>query len=203
MDRHLLHQKRGRTRNVRLASVGIRNRYPAYIEWADFERIQVMLRDNHAEYTRNQTRGVPRDGAALLQGNVWCGQCGHKMAVEYKNANRYVCNFLQRSQGGPLCQHLPADPIDAQVVGAFFATISADELEAWQRTQDVRQQAEDALDRAEAQQVERLRYQALLAERQFNRVDPDNRRKRCGDDGAGFELTIGAAADPAAKPPGW
>jgi DNA invertase Pin-like site-specific DNA recombinase len=155
--------------------VVVKDRYPAYIEWADFERIQAMLRDNHAEYIRNQTRGVPRDGAALLQGNVWCGRCGHKMAVEYKNTNRYVCNFLQRSQGGPLCQHLPADPIDAQVGGAFFATISAEELEAWQRTQDVRQQAEDALDRAEAQQVERLRYQALLAERQFNRVDPDNR----------------------------
>ena len=28
-------------------------------------------------------------------------------------------------------------------------------------------------------------------------------RKRCGDDGAGFELTIGAAADPAAKRLGW
>ena len=27
----------------------------------------------------------------------------------------------------------------------------------------------------QAQQVERLRYQALLAERQYNRVDPDNR----------------------------
>ncbi len=26
--------------------------------------------------------------------------------------------------------------------------------------------------------------------------------KRCGGDGAGFELTTGAAADPAAKPPG-
>lgn len=34
---------------------------------------------------------------------------------------------------------------------------------------------DEALDRAEAQQVERLRYQALLAERQYNRVDPDNR----------------------------
>jgi len=30
-----------------------------------------------------------------------------------------------------------------------------------------------------------------------------NCRKRCGGDGAGFELTIGAAADPAAKPLGW
>jgi recombinase-like zinc beta ribbon protein len=153
----------------------VKGRYPAYVGWADFERIQAMLRDNHAEYVRNQTRGVPRDGAALLQGSLWCGRCGHKMAVEYKNGNRYVCNFLQRSRGGPLCQHLPADPVDARVVAAFFAAVGPEELEAWARAQDTQRQAEDALDRAEAQQVERLRYQALLAERQFNRVDPDNR----------------------------
>ena len=153
----------------------VKGRYPAYVGWADFERIQAMLRDNHAEYVRNQTRGVPRDGAALLQGSLWCGRCGHKMAVEYKNGNRYVCNFLQRSRGGSLCQHLPADPVDARVVAAFFAAVGPEELEAWDRAQDTRRQAEDALDRAEAQQLERLRYQAQLAERQFNRVDPDNR----------------------------
>jgi len=113
--------------------VVVQDRYPAYVGWADFERIQAMLHDNHAEYARNQTRGVPRDGAALLQGSVWCGRCGHKMTVEYKAANRYVCNFLQRSQGGPLCQHLPADPIDARVVAAFFAAASPEELDAWAR----------------------------------------------------------------------
>lgn len=153
----------------------VKDRYPAYVGWENFERVQAMLRDNRAEYQRNQTRGVPRDGAAVLQGITWCGHCGHKMAVEYKNANRYVCNFLQRSQGGSLCQHLPADPIDARVVSAFLAAVGPAELEAWTRARDTRQQAGEALDRAEAQQVERLRYQALLAERQYNRVDPDNR----------------------------
>ncbi|MDO9714389.1 recombinase family protein [Paracraurococcus lichenis] len=77
----------------------VKDRYPAYIGWAEFERIQAMLRDNHAEYSRNQTRGVPRDGAALLQGSVWCGLCGHKMTVQYKGCSRYVCNFLVRSTG--------------------------------------------------------------------------------------------------------
>jgi len=153
----------------------VRDRYPAYLSWETFERIQAMLRDNHAEYQKNQTRGVPRDGAAVLQGIVWCGQCGHKMRVQYSGGNRYVCNFLLRNQGGQLCQHLPADLIDACVVAAFFATVGPAELEAWTRARDARRQADEALDRAEAQQVERLRYQALLAERQYNRVDPDNR----------------------------
>src|SRR5918993_1196552 len=111
----------------------VKDRYPAYVGWAEFERIQAMLRDNHAEYARNRTRGVPRDGAALLQGGVWRGRCGPKMTVGDRNANRHVCNFLQRSQGGPLCQHLPADPIDARVVAAFFAAVGPEELEAWNR----------------------------------------------------------------------
>jgi hypothetical protein len=153
----------------------VKDRYRVYLDWDGFERVQAMLRDNHAEYERNKTRGVPRDGAAVLQGIVWCGQCGHKMAVQYKNANRYVCNYLLRTQGGQLCQHLPADLIDARVVEAFLAAIGPAELEKWARAKDARQQTRDAANRAEAQQVERLRYQALLAERQYNRVDPDNR----------------------------
>ena len=153
----------------------VQGKYPAYLDWDSFERIQAMLRDNHAEYVRNKTRGVPRDGAALLQGIVWCGQCGHKMVVQYRTSNRYICNHLHATRGEPVCQHLPAGPIDAKVVAAFFAAVTPAELEAWAQAHDAQRQTEAALDRAEAQQVERLRYQAALAERQFHRVDPDNR----------------------------
>ena len=153
----------------------VKDKYPAYIDWESFERIQAMLCDNHAEYDRNKTRGAPRDGAVLLQGLVWCGHCGRKMVVKYKSKNGYLCNHLNRLQGDPVCQRLPADPIDERVVAAFFAAVTPAELEAWRRAHDARCQADEALDRAEAQQVERLRYQALLAERQFTKVDPDNR----------------------------
>ena len=153
----------------------VKDRYPAYIDWQTFERIQAMLRDNYAEYLRRQTRGTPRDGAALLQGIAWCGECGHKLVVQYCNGNRYACTYLQHTQGAPMCQHLPADPIDARVVAAFFEAVVPAELDAWEQAQAARHDAAEALDRAEAQQVERLRYQALLAGRQFNRVDPDNR----------------------------
>jgi hypothetical protein len=155
--------------------VVVKDRYPAYIDWQTFERIQAMLRDNHAEYLRRGTRGVPRNGAALLQGIAWCGECGHKLVVQYANGTRYACTHLQHNQGAPLCQLLPADPIDARVVNAFFEAVAPAELEAWERAQAAQQHAAAALDRAEAQQIERLRYQALLAERQFKRVDPDNR----------------------------
>src|SRR3954470_10530781 len=169
--------------------VVVQGKYPAYLDWGSFERIQAMLRDNHAEYVRNRTRGVPRDGAALLQGTVWCGQCGHKMAVQYKAGNRYVCNHLRATRGEPVCQHLPADPIDAEVVAAFFAAVTPAELEARARADHYPRPGEarlgwagglagrggSAVCRAEGLQAGRLRSQAALAEGKFGRVDPDNR----------------------------
>ena len=58
----------GRTRSIRDAATAtprpkklpreqwrivVRDKYPAYVSWETFEKIQAMLRDNHAEYDRN------------------------------------------------------------------------------------------------------------------------------------------------------
>jgi hypothetical protein len=134
-----------------------------------------MLKDNYAEYDRHKTRGVPRPGKALLQGLVYCGECGHKMVVQYKIATRYLCNHWRQQYGVPVCQYLPADPVDDTVVQAFFAALSPVELDVYQQAIAAEQQAAEALDQARRQQLERLRYQVALAERQFNHVDPDNR----------------------------
>src|SRR5438045_445945 len=40
-------------------------------------------------YLHNETRGITRDGAALLHGIAWCGECAHKMAVCYKGGSQY------------------------------------------------------------------------------------------------------------------
>src|SRR5437667_8080369 len=68
----------------------VREKYPAYIDWETFEKIQAMLRDNRAEYQHIKSRGTPRDGAALLHGITYCGECGHKMTVRYKGGSPYV-----------------------------------------------------------------------------------------------------------------
>ncbi len=79
--------------------IRVDDKYPAYISWETYERIQAQLVDNYAEYDRHKTRGVPRNGAALLHGLVYCGECGHKMVVQYKGATRYICNFLRQQYG--------------------------------------------------------------------------------------------------------
>ena len=148
----------------------VKDKYPAYISWETFEKITAMLRDNRAEYLRTKSRGIPRDGAALLHGITWCGECGHKMVVRYKGGSQYVCNHLHQQHGVPVCQCLRAAPIDTQVAIAFLEAVAPAEIDALSRARKAQRQADEAL-----RQVQRLRYQATLAERQFNRVDPDNR----------------------------
>jgi len=102
--------------------------YPAYITWETFERIQAMLHDTYAEYERTQTRGIPRAGAALLQGMLYCGECGHKLAVQYKGGTHDVCNALRQRYRAPVCQYIPADPVDLGGVEAFFQAFAPIEL---------------------------------------------------------------------------
>ncbi|MDT8405567.1 recombinase family protein [Sulfuriflexus sp.] len=153
----------------------VHDKYPAYIDWQTFERIQAMLKDNHASYERNKTCGVPRKGAALLQGLVYCGECGHKMLVEYKHGVRYVCDYRRRHYQGPVCQYIPGTPIEERVVDAFFQVLSPVELDAYEQALAAQKETDEKVDQAHQQQLARLRYEAELAQRQYNRVDPDNR----------------------------
>jgi DNA invertase Pin-like site-specific DNA recombinase len=153
----------------------VKDKYPAYVSWETFEKVQSMLADNYAEYERNQTRGVPRPGKALLQGLVYCGQCGHKMVIQYKGGTRYLCNYLHQQFHEPICQYLPADTIDAHVLDAFFAALAPVELDAYAEAIAARTRTQNAVTQAQSQQLQRLRYQVALAERQFVQVDPDNR----------------------------
>jgi hypothetical protein len=118
----------------------IKDKYPAYVDWETFERVQRMLQDNHAEYEHNMTRGVPRAGKALLAGLVYCGECAHKMTVRYSGATRYLCAFFHQQYGSAFCQNLPAEPVDARVAEAFLEALSPVELDLYEKAMAAREE---------------------------------------------------------------
>lgn len=162
-------------RQVEEWRIVVKDRYPAYIEWSTYEQIRAIIKDNRAEYMRIKTRGAPRDGDLLLHGIAWCARCGHKMYVRYKGGGEYVCNHLRSHEGLPTCQHIRAARIDKAVADAFLTALAPGELDALSRARRNQLHVETALRTNAQQQLERKRYVAALAERQFNRVDPDNR----------------------------
>lgn len=153
----------------------VQGKFPQYIPWDTFERIQNMLRDNYTQYARNKTRGVPRQGKALLHGIVYCGECGHKMCVQYKGGTQYLCNHLKQQTGAPVCQRIAGDAIDDTVVSWFFEALSVAEIDVAAAALQTSDDEQARVLAAHQQQVERLQYEAQRAERQFMKSDPDNR----------------------------
>ena len=153
----------------------VKGKYPAYVSWEDFERIGAMLDDNRSEYRRRMSRGVPRDGKVLLQGIAYCGYCGRKMTIQYKDKSRYTCSIRSTTAGEPICQFIWSDAIDHHVLQCFFEALSVAEIDLSSRTLQESDLRRDDLLRAQSQQLERLRYNAQLAERRYRHSEPENR----------------------------
>jgi hypothetical protein len=156
----------------------LQEHHSAYVSWEEFMQTQQQLRQN---WQRNGSRGVARQGAALLQGIVWCGHCGRKMGVQHhasteKRSPAYICQQGHQQDGeDTICQSMTARPVDAAVVQAFLEAVSPLGVEVAVRVLDqVEQQLQD-LRRQWELQLEHARYEARLAQRKYDAVDPDNR----------------------------
>ncbi len=170
---------KGRTRRVVAEDwpFVIHDHHPAYITWEQFQRNQRRLLDN-CTFDRQERRGAPREGAALLQGLVLCGRCGRRMTVRYMDDGKtplYECNQLHKNRGEKTCQSLRGDRIDEAVARVFLEAMRPAQLEVSMAAIDeISQQARRA-DRQWDLRVERASYEAELARRRFQAVDPENR----------------------------
>jgi DNA invertase Pin-like site-specific DNA recombinase len=145
--------------------------YPAYITWEQFLAHQARLADNASTFAQ-RARGTPRQGQALLAGLVVCGRCGYQMRVAYKPQQRYTCTALAASHGAATCLHVDGASLNTAVVEAFFAALAPAELDLLDDVLTA-QQADDArLGQHYADQVARAEYEAGLAQRQYQAVDP-------------------------------
>lgn len=154
--------------------------YPAYISWEQYLHNQARLAENAQEAHVQQAalrgaRGAPREGEALLQGLMCCGMCGHRMRVAYKHHVRYLCDGLKRHYAGPTCMSLDGPSIEEVVVQAFFDALRPAQLDALSALLAQRAKAEEQLTQYYHNQVTRATYEAHLARRRYEAVDPDNR----------------------------
>ncbi len=94
------------------------------------------------------------------------------MVVQYKGGNQYLCNYLRSQVHAPVCQRLPADPVDQQVVAAFFDALAPAELDVYEQALAQQRQQQAELDRAQRSSVKRLEYEADWARRRYEQVDP-------------------------------
>jgi hypothetical protein len=151
----------------------IKDRVPAYIPWEQYERNLAQLQSNTA-----QSGGVVRNGPSLLSGLVVCGRCGLRMATRYNNncrGLRYTCSRMAVDYGEPLCQSLAGEVLDEEVRRLVFAALQPAALDiSLQVAEDL--EGERARQRQQwEQRLQRARYEAQRAERQYQAVEPEHR----------------------------
>ena len=171
----------GRTFNTHdQCRVLIRDRFPAYITWEEFEKNQQKLQENS---TVGKMLSAPRHGPSTLSGLVVCGRCGYHMLVGYANTDgesksktlRYSCLRKAIDYGESPCQSLSGAVLEAFVAERLLQAIAPASLElSLSAAEDVQQERRE-LDEHWQQRLERSRFETEQARRQYSAVDPDHR----------------------------
>jgi DNA invertase Pin-like site-specific DNA recombinase len=162
----------------------IHDHHESYISWEQHEQIVAQITANASIISGS---GPAREGQALLQGLVRCGRCSRRMHSAYSGARsregwarRYYCDAREgevTGQGpdGPECQGFGGRQLDQAVLDEVFCVLEPAAVQATARALADREASQAARLKAFELAVERSRYQAERARRQFDAVEPENR----------------------------
>lgn len=158
--------------------VNLPNQHPGYITWEEYLANQQRL-------AQNQTNGCPgagsaaREGPALLQGLLVCGQCGHRLSPRYLGQDGstvwYECNWRRRELAGKSCWSVRGDLLDEAVTQRILSALVPAQVEIALAAVAELEQRDQALEHQWQLKIQRAEYEGQLAQRRFEEVDPANR----------------------------
>jgi hypothetical protein len=158
--------------------VVIKDHHEGYISWETYVHNQHVVTNN-----RTNTHPLPstaREGLALLQGLLLCGHCARHVTVRYKGNGgvypSYECNRAKMDGVATThCLLVPSPEIDAVVSQRVLEVFQPAQLAiAVQAYEELAQRA-TTVDRQWQLKIERAEYEAQLAQRRYEEVDPANR----------------------------
>jgi DNA invertase Pin-like site-specific DNA recombinase len=159
-------------------NVLLRDNHFGYISWKEYEENQKILLEN-AHMKKNCARKSARGGRALLTGLMRCGRCGRMMRVFYGmgkgNAHRYQCRGDDAHVGAGLCIGIGGVRIDRAVALQILEAVSNRAVEAAIFASDQVERSRKDMIAAVERELEAAHYDASLAGRRYELVDPQKR----------------------------
>jgi DNA invertase Pin-like site-specific DNA recombinase len=145
---------------------------PAYITWQQWERNQRRLKDNSTRFGAGPARG-----SCVLAGRIMCGQCGARMAVSYleNKTPHFRCCAARMKFGEPLCQSFEASSLETLVVQLVLMALEPASIELSLQAAESIESERERIEKHHRQTLERATYDAALARRRYEEVDPCNR----------------------------
>jgi DNA invertase Pin-like site-specific DNA recombinase len=160
--------------------VKLHDHHPGYISWEEYEENQQLLARNRTNGEETLLSGPAREGLALLQGLLLCAKCGRRVSVRYQGNGgiypTYDCHGLRREAlATTSCLSVRCDLLDRVVVERVLELLKPAQLEVAAEALRQLERRDQALSRQWQMRIERAEYEAQLAERRYEEVDPSNR----------------------------
>jgi DNA invertase Pin-like site-specific DNA recombinase len=160
--------------------VTLQDHHPGYITWETFLENQEMLEKNRTNGEETLLTGPAREGLALLQGLLVCARCGHRLSVRYQGNGgiypTYQCNWLRREGlSTTACMTLGCALLDAGVAQRVLEVVQPAQLQIALEALQELERRDQAVLRQWQMRVERVEYEAQLAQKRYEEVDPSNR----------------------------
>jgi DNA invertase Pin-like site-specific DNA recombinase len=156
----------------------IRDHHPSYIPWEEYERNQAMIAANTHGHSGSGPK-AGRGGRALLSGLVRCRRCGRMLYVAYSGPGgvviRYECRGARIDCGEGRCISFGGLRVDEAVSHEVLRAIEGNAIEAALKAAAQIEQQQHDLRKAVELEVEQARYEARLAARRYEAVDPEQR----------------------------
>ena len=158
----------------------IQEHHPGYIGWDDYLENQRMLEQNQTNTPEQCSSGAAREGRALLQGLLLCSHCGRKLSPRYIGNGgihpMYECTRRKEdAHYSAECVTIQADLVDRVVGDRVLEVLRPEQIEIACRAVQELERRGQAVDQQWRMRIERLEYQAQLAQRRYEEVDPSNR----------------------------
>lgn len=161
--------------------VTLQEHHEKYITWHEYLENQKRLEQNQTNGIETLLPGPVREGLALLHGLLVCSYCGHKITVRYQG-NRgiqpyYQCSW-KRKQGGTGtkdCLSIRCEPIDENVTQRILLVIEPKQIQIAVNALEELENRYQGISKQWQLKLQRMQYEADLAQRRYEEVDPSNR----------------------------
>src|SRR5438477_1650585 len=168
--------RRGVRRPVAEWDVLLKDQHAGYITWEQFERNQRVIADNATGKGSATVKGAVRRGELLLAGLLRCGHCGRKLHVAYSGKiGRYNCYGARANHGTKRCISIGGLGTDAAVNAEVLRILRPLGIDAAVKALEAQATETSAAQRQLELALQRARYEAAHARRQYDAVDPANR----------------------------
>src|SRR5712675_974474 len=168
--------RRGVRRPLAEWDVLLKDQHDGYISWVEFERNQQVIANNATGKGSAVARGAVRRGELLLAGLLRCGHCGRKMYVAYGGkAGRYLCQGALVNHGTERCISFGGMRVDDAVGTEVLRVLKPLGIDAAVKALDAQAGETSAAKRQRELALQRARFEAAHARRQYDAVDPANR----------------------------